>query len=109
MDDVLSLIPMQKGHFRLESGHHGELWLQLESLFLRPDRVSPFATRLAERVRRHRPEVVCGPLVQGAFVALAVASTFDIRMAAPSTFGCTRRRQGVVTGDRGAVQPGAAC
>jgi hypothetical protein len=28
--------PPRRGHFVLESGHHGNLWLDLNSLFLRP-------------------------------------------------------------------------
>jgi hypothetical protein len=28
-EDVLDLLPRRRGHFLLESGHHGELWLDL--------------------------------------------------------------------------------
>ena len=40
-DDVLSLLAARKGHFLLESGHHGDLWLDLELLCLRPRLVQP--------------------------------------------------------------------
>ena len=30
--DLIDLIPARGGHFLLESGHHGELWLDLELL-----------------------------------------------------------------------------
>ena len=34
--ELLALLPRRQGHFRLESGHHGDLWLDLDPLFLRP-------------------------------------------------------------------------
>jgi orotate phosphoribosyltransferase len=74
MDDkILSLVRGRRGHFQLESGHHGDLWLELETLCLRPCEIQPFAVRLAVALRRYRVEVVCGPLVEGAYVALLVA------------------------------------
>ena len=71
--EVSRLLPARKGHFRLESGHHGELWLDLELLCLRPDPIQRLAVRLATRLARHRIDLVCGPLIEGAFVALMVA------------------------------------
>ena len=62
----------------LESGHHGDLWLDLELLCLRPDRVRPFANELAARLTKYGTEVVCGPLVEGAFLALMVASEMGL-------------------------------
>jgi orotate phosphoribosyltransferase len=76
------LLRARRGHFRFESGHHGEQWLDLEALFLRPERVSPLAAALAGRIARHQADVVCGPLVEGAFVALAVAAA----LAVPFTY-----------------------
>jgi orotate phosphoribosyltransferase len=72
-EDVLALVEGRRGHFQLESGHHGDLWLQLEALCLHPGEIRPFAVRLAAALRRYRVEVVCGPLVEGAYVALLVA------------------------------------
>jgi orotate phosphoribosyltransferase len=72
-DDVLSLLTARKGHFLLESGHHGELWLDLELLCLDPKRIQMLCSELAENLRRLSIEVVCGPLVEGAFVGLLVA------------------------------------
>jgi orotate phosphoribosyltransferase len=77
-EDVLALLPRRSGHFRLESGHHGELWLELPRLYLRPAPVIALATELARRLGPHRPEIVCGPLVEGAFVALTVAQVLDV-------------------------------
>jgi orotate phosphoribosyltransferase len=80
--DVLQLLPMRRGHFRFESGHHGETWIDLELLCVRAAPVERLAGELAERLAPHRPEVICGPLVEGAFVALMVAS----RMRLPFTY-----------------------
>ena len=74
MDDkILSLVRGRRGHFQLESGHHGDLWLELETLCLRPREMQPFVVRLAAALRKYRVEVVCGPLVEGAYVALQVS------------------------------------
>jgi orotate phosphoribosyltransferase len=73
-DNLLSSVNARRGHFKLESGHHGELWLQLETLCLRPRAVVPFAAQLAKRLAPYEVEVVCGPLIEGSFVALLAAS-----------------------------------
>jgi orotate phosphoribosyltransferase len=85
-EDVLALLPARTGHFRLESEHHGSLWLDLELLCHRPDVVQPLGERLATALSAHRPEIVCGPLVEGAFVALLVAAKLKVPFAysAPS-------------------------
>lgn len=91
--DLLGLIAARTGHFRLESGHHGDLWLDLDSLFLRPRCVRPFATELASRLFAHGIEVVCGPLTGGAFLAqmiaeeLKVDSCFSERTVGPTNDG----------------------
>ena len=71
--DFLSLVPAREGHFRLESGHHGRLWFDLETLFVDPVRLAPFVDALAEKLRAHDVRAVCGPLVGGAFLAQALA------------------------------------
>ena len=71
---LLDLIAVRHGHFRLESGHHGNLWLDLDALFLRPGRLQPFVRELAGCLSRHRIEAVVGPLVGGALVAQGVAA-----------------------------------
>jgi orotate phosphoribosyltransferase len=75
---MIDQLPTRRGHFLLESGHHGDLWLDLELLCLRPDRVRPFANELAARLEKYGAEVVCGPLVEGAFLALMVASEMGL-------------------------------
>ena len=79
--ELLDLISARRGHFRLESGHHGNLWLDLDSLFLRPARWMPLAQVLARRLSAHRVEAVVGPLVGGAFVAQMVAVELDLHFA----------------------------
>ena len=76
--EVVRLLPSRKGHFRLEPGHHGDLWLDLELLCLRPEPVQRLAAHLAARLAAHQVEVVCGPLIEGAFVALMVASELGV-------------------------------
>jgi orotate phosphoribosyltransferase len=77
-NQVARLLPMREGHFVFESGHHGQVWLDLELLFLRPERVRPLAEALANRLRFHQPTAVCGPLVEGAFLGLLVASSLGL-------------------------------
>ncbi len=78
MDDLTEALSARRGHFRLESGHHGELWLDLDALFARPARVAPFVARLADQLSPLGAEVVCGPLVGGAFVAQAIAAQLGV-------------------------------
>jgi orotate phosphoribosyltransferase len=72
-DDLLSLVSGRQGHFLLESGHHGDLWFQLEALCLHSREIRVFAAQLAARLAQYNVDVVCGPLVEGAFVALLVS------------------------------------
>jgi len=72
-DNLLSMVRGRKGHFMMESGHHGDLWFQLETLCLHTNEIKPFAVRLAAQLAQHEIELVCGPLVEGAFVALLVS------------------------------------
>ena len=77
-EEVAQLLPKREGHFVFESGHHGQLWLDLELLFLHPERVQPLAEALADRLRAYQPSAVCGPLVEGAFVGLMVAASLRV-------------------------------
>jgi orotate phosphoribosyltransferase len=80
-EKLLELLSVRRGHFVLESGHHGNLWLDLDLLFLRPANLQPFARDLARRLGGHGIEAVVGPLVGGAFVAQMVAAELDVRFA----------------------------
>jgi orotate phosphoribosyltransferase len=72
-DDLFSLMAARTGHFLLESGHHGDLWLNLDLLLLQPTRLRPFVAKLARDLSIHIVDVVCGPMVGGALVANMVA------------------------------------
>jgi orotate phosphoribosyltransferase len=77
-EEAVSKLPGRIGHFRLESGHHSDLWLDLQRLCARPEFIRPRAAALASLLQRHEIDVVCGPLVEGAFVALMVASELGV-------------------------------
>ena len=71
--DFLTLVHARRGHFELESGHHSNLWLDLDGLFFDSKRVTPFVRRLVEQLRPHNITLVCGPQLGGAFLAQWVA------------------------------------
>jgi orotate phosphoribosyltransferase len=99
--DIVRLLPIRRGHFRLESGHHGDLWLDLELLCLDPQPVRRFASEIAARLARYDPEILCGPLVEGAFVALMAASELGLPF-------CYSERQEPVCTESHAGQPADA-
>jgi orotate phosphoribosyltransferase len=77
-DGVLSALPARRGHFRLESGLHTDLWLTLDALFLSPHELAPLTTALANRLRPFGATAVCGPLMGGAFLAQALATELGV-------------------------------
>jgi orotate phosphoribosyltransferase len=76
--ELIDLLAARDGHFRLESGHHGDLWLDLDSLFLRPTRLRTIVGDLARQISRHEVDAVCGPMAGGAFVAQTIANHLDL-------------------------------
>ena len=80
--EIAELLPWRKGHFRFESGHHGDTWLNLELLCLYPEPVEQLAVVLADCLSEQQGEIVCGPLVEGAFIAMMVAK----RLRVPFTY-----------------------
>ena len=77
----LELVAGRRGHFRLESGHHGGLWLDLDALFADTRRIEPFASHLARALAPHDVEAVCGPLLGGAFLAQLVAHALAVEFS----------------------------
>ena len=73
-DRLLAAVAAERGHFRYESGHHGDLWLDLDRLLIDAGRTRELSVELAKEVRGCRPEVVCGPMTGGAFVAQLIAA-----------------------------------
>jgi orotate phosphoribosyltransferase len=90
-EHLLSVVSGRQGHFQLESGHHGDLWFQLETLCLNAREIRPFAVRLAEQLTSQNVEVVCGPLVEGAFVALLVSLELGCDFVYAERFADTTR------------------
>ena len=70
---LFELTSGRHGHFQLESGHHSELWFDLDALFADPQRIEPFVAQLADSLRVYEVAIVCGPLLGGAFLAQLVA------------------------------------
>ena len=71
--DLSELARPRRGHFDLGTGYHGDLWLELDGLFLWPARIRPAAQNLAGHLREYQPAAVCGPVAGGAFLAQMVA------------------------------------
>ena len=74
---IARLAQPRRGHFDLGTGFHGDLWLDLDALFLHPARLRPYVQWLSARLDTHQIDAVCGPLEGGAFLALAVADVLD--------------------------------
>jgi orotate phosphoribosyltransferase len=75
---ILELQGARRGHFLLESGHHGDLWMDLETLCNRPWLLKKQVASLAGQVAGFKVDAVCGPLVEGAFVGLLVAAELEV-------------------------------
>jgi len=73
-NQLLTAVDARRGHFRYESGHHGDLWLDLDGLLLDARRTRALSVALTRAVRGCRPHVICGPLTGGAFVAQFLAA-----------------------------------
>ena len=78
-NDILTRVPGRRGHFRLESGYHTDLWFTLDALFVAPAALAPQVAALADQLRLYQPTAVCGPLLGGAFLAHALAAHMGLR------------------------------
>jgi orotate phosphoribosyltransferase len=79
--ELSRLLEARSGHFQFESGHHGNLWLDLDALFLYPSRLEPFIAELAMRFAKYKVQSVCGPLVGGAFLAQSLAIALHVEFS----------------------------
>lgn len=75
---MIRLAHPRHGHFDLGTGFHGDVWLDLDALFLRPALLRLDVRWLADRLRAHRVDAVCGPMEGGAFLAYALADVLDV-------------------------------
>jgi orotate phosphoribosyltransferase len=77
ISQIFELMAARRGHFLLESGHHGDLWLDVDRLFIHPAALRPLVAQLAERLAIYRVDLLCGPLTGGAFLAQMVAAQMN--------------------------------
>ena len=68
----------KQGHFRLESGHHTDQWLELDQLYRRPAALRPFAAALGSKISGLDIDCVCGPLTGGALLAQMIADELAV-------------------------------
>ncbi len=79
--DVVRRNPGAHRPFPYESGHHGDLWLDLDALFTDPMRTESFAAALSSRLVDLPIEVVCGAMTGGALLAQTVARILGLHFA----------------------------
>lgn len=84
--NLVDLMAPRAGHFRFESGHHGDRWLEPDLLLQRPSLLRPIAAELGDRLENHSFTAVCGPLTGGAFLAQLVAEHCDVAFAFAERF-----------------------
>jgi orotate phosphoribosyltransferase len=75
---VIDFVPSRRGHFRLESGYHASVWLDLGTLFADPQRIAPKVDALASSLRKHKFDAVCGAMVGGAFLGQLLAHALGV-------------------------------
>jgi orotate phosphoribosyltransferase len=75
---MVELARPRYGHFDLGTGYHGDLWLDLDALFVRPALLRPHVRSLADRLRELGVDAVCGPMEGGAFLAYALADLLEV-------------------------------
>jgi orotate phosphoribosyltransferase len=73
-EDFLATVNARRGHFLYESGYHSDLWFDLETLCREPLRLKRYAAELAAKISVWQPDVICGPLIEGALLGWEVAS-----------------------------------
>jgi orotate phosphoribosyltransferase len=70
---VIDSAPARRGHFRLESGMHTDVWLDLDALFADPKRIAPKVEALGARLRGYDYDAICGAMSGGGFLAQLLA------------------------------------
>jgi orotate phosphoribosyltransferase len=75
---LTALLEGRRGHFEMESGYHTDVWFDLNRLFDDRARLAPFVAELAQRLKVHRLDAVCGPQVGGAHLAALIAGQLGV-------------------------------
>jgi len=84
-----------RGHFRLSSGRHSDIYMQCALVLQYPELSSRLCEELAKKFRRRNIEAVIGPAIGGIIVSYEVARHLSVR----SLF--TERKEGSMTLRRG--------
>ncbi len=93
-----------RGHFRLTSGLHSDVYLQSALVLQYPEQAAVLGGALAARLRHTRPATVLAPAIGGILVAHEVARALGARAV------FTERENGVMALRRGfALTPGERC
>ena len=70
---------LQKGHFQLSSGRHGDTYFQSALVLQHPAKAEQLAQTLAESMRPLSPTVVVGPALDGLIIGWEVARALGVR------------------------------
>src|SRR5205823_6103332 len=79
--DLMDALHVECGHFRYESAHHGDMWLDLDALFVDRERARRWCSALAQHANACSPDLVCGPKTGGALVAESMAAELGVECA----------------------------
>jgi len=106
-EEVLRLLEdsgaILRGHFRLHSGLHSDVYVQSALVLQNPDRAEALCRELASLSAEWKPEVVVGPAVGAIVLAYEVAKQLGVRgIFAERVEGkmALRRGFGVAKGER---------
>jgi orotate phosphoribosyltransferase len=93
-----------RGHFRLTSGLHSDVYLQSALVLQYPEHAGALGAALAARLRETRPVTVLAPAIGGILVAHEVGRALGVRAL------FTEREEGIMRLRRGfALGPGERC
>ena len=93
-----------RGHFRLTSGLHSDIYLQSALVLQHPEDAAALGEGLAAAFRAERPQTVLAPAIGGILVAHEVARALGVRAL------FTERENGVMRLRRGfTLSPGERC
>jgi len=74
----LDLLAVNHGHFKLESGMHGDVWFDLEKAYAKPKVLESFVARLGHLLAPYEADAICGALAGGALIGYSIAHELEI-------------------------------